>query len=1396
MKALKLKKLIFISFISLALFGSCKNWLTSSKPQITDSDKSSDSIAAIDAQNETAELSIQISNGKAARTVNPNNYNAERFVNFVLTGRLEGTTTEKQLFSAEGFDKIDGTSVALKCGTWELTLSAKYNGITFSDTKTIEIKRTQQNRVTFTLKPTEHFGGFEIKYDFNGGGEGVPPTAIRKVEAVLKKADGTGAETKYVRNETQIEAANNMAVFSRDITNSAERLESGSYLFTVKFYADANDPTPINTREEIICIQPGLISEAEIRLDFNAIYKITYGYIDDTNMFQSFDDSAFENATGTVIKSYSVRSQFNLPVIQVSGKIFKGWIIKGTETPISKIEKGRAEHLELVAEFEDLYYVDANGNDNNTGLSSTAPLKTLSKAIEIINTKTENKSYSIIMSGTFTNPQEIKDSNYDDNIKASSLTIMGSASGAAIQGSATASALAIDTDVPVTIKDLTITKGTGSESHGVYVASSSKIYLAGTPVINDLYVEDTGYYSVCHDGNYSNTSSLFLAENLGSDSSVTITPKDYTVPDVHDFEGISADKDLYVSVEEESNIDIANNCRYFNIAPEYDNGNPTGTEWFIDDNGCLNKYCTLTFTGEGASSMSAQKVPCTYFEPGAFTEPVREGYQFKGWYFESSTYSTTYEMKPFDFREDYYEKNYEDEDVLVQDTESTFINSDMTLHATWRCLTINTIHVNANTGDWCSENGRKISLGDGSEAYPLKTLNSAFDLIKEIDDSTKAYTITISGKTNECNLVIDNNLPLASLLLQGKTSAETDGIYSSDYSVSGIQSILLVSTPAQVTIQNMLVKQNVYIEGAYEGVVMNIGNGSTVILESGTVFEGCNYGNTDAKGAIAVENGGNLIMNEGVTVKKFSVKCGAVYVNGGTFTMNGGTFTNNESNGTCGAVYVNGGTFTMNDGYITNNSQNAFQRANALPQGAGVCVVSGSFIMEGGHITDNNSCVADGHTGMTTAGGGVFVYADGSFIMRGGEISNNHAYNRQITTAGVIEEEIDTTAQSYGGGVCLQASGSKVASFTMTGGTISGNTAGTSGNGIGFLGSPNEGVTGTINFADLALVKDNDIYLPSYATIKIIDNIAGDDDNPIKATITPQSYKVNLQILEAVETVNLESEYDYFAITKENAGTANEREWLIDSTGKLYTMGLIAKTKPDAVGDIVLKDGTVYGNLLHANEGEITDQLKSDAVAVIFYAGPVIEEENLGNRVIGLGLHTSPDLIWADTSANGYKNQTLNETSGLAYDKTNESNQDKNGSDNWDLFCSVVTDEDQASTKYPAFNWVNNYASTYSLTGDLSTGWYMPSGAELRHLIVVNSFELGLYNQLNNLIEMLGGDQIDWSQKYWSSSPAPKSGYENDPYWVMTCQGSTFTETQKSSDFPPVKALACYDFTE
>ena len=76
----------------------------------------------------------------------------------------------------------------------------------------------------------------------------------------------------------------------------------------------------------------------------------------------------------------------------------------------------------------------------------------------------------------------------------------------------------------------------------------------------------------------------------------------------------------------------------------------------------------------------------------------------------------------------------------------------------------------------------------------------------------------------------------------------------------------------------------------------------------------------------------------------------------------------------------------------------------------------------------------------------------------------------------------------------------------MTGGTISGNTAGTSGNGIGFLGTPNEGVTGTITLGgDAIIASDNDIYLPDYMKIAIESELSEVDEDKVP-TITPSSY--------------------------------------------------------------------------------------------------------------------------------------------------------------------------------------------------------------------------------------------------------------------------------------------------
>ena len=117
-----------------------------------------------------------------------------------------------------------------------------------------------------------------------------------------------------------------------------------------------------------------------------------------------------------------------------------------------------------------------------------------------------------------------------------------------------------------------------------------------------------------------------------------------------------------------------------------------------------------------------------------------------------------------------------------------------------------------------------------------------------------------------------------------------------------------------------------------------------------------------------------------------------VWVSGGSFIMNGGALSGAKN----GGVNVNSGSFVMTDGTICGNTD------------SGVNVsVDGSFTMNGGAIRDNT---AKAH------GGGVYVKKDAEFTMNGGAIRDN-------------------TSGEYGGGV------ENNGSFTITGGTITGNTA-------------------------------------------------------------------------------------------------------------------------------------------------------------------------------------------------------------------------------------------------------------------------------------------------------------------------------------------------------------------
>lgn len=218
---------------------------------------------------------------------------------------------------------------------------------------------------------------------------------------------------------------------------------------------------------------------------------------------------------------------------------------------------------------------------------------------------------------------------------------------------------------------------------------------------------------------------------------------------------------------------------------------------------------------------------------------------------------------------------------------------------------------------------------------------------------------------------------------------------------------------------------------------------------------------------------------------------------------------------------------------------------------------------------------------------------------------------------------------------------------------------------------------------------------------------------------------------------------------------------------------------PHSVGDIVLKDGTF---IPYSKDLTLTDEQKKNAIAVIFYAGN--RSDTLGARTLGVGLKTSKDdgyneiptiegvndnylrgtpLQWAPKGTAGY-NINFTQTASGDFGEG-----DLDGSDNWDIICKIDSNaQSTAATNYPAFNWVNTYASRYGITGMYADGWYMPTISEL---ITVFSSEVA--NKIMDVFEKIDGSlsMFKNEREYQNENGEYYYLLENGVYW-SSCQCS------------------------
>ena len=133
-----------------------------------------------------------------------------------------------------------------------------------------------------------------------------------------------------------------------------------------------------------------------------------------------------------------------------------------------------------------------------------------------------------------------------------------------------------------------------------------------------------------------------------------------------------------------------------------------------------------------------------------------------------------------------------------------------------------------------------------------------------------------------------------------------------------------------------------------------------------------------------------------------------------------------------------------------------------------------------------------------------------------------------------------------------------------------------------------------------------------------------------------------------------------------------------------------------SVGDFILKDGTML-----PKDITLTDTQKSNVAAVI------VRADTLTKPALGVGIvHSGDHVSWCSYDAAGYSTNIT----ALQGDKTSGY---IDGSDGWEKLKARCYDAASNPGKYPAWNYSLTYAKRNGLTGDLATGWYLPTVAEL-----------------------------------------------------------------------------------
>ena len=375
--------------------------------------------------------------------------------------------------------------------------------------------------------------------------------------------------------------------------------------------------------------------------------------------------------------------------------------------------------------------------------------------------------------------------------------------------------------------------------------------------------------------------------------------------------------------------------------------------------------------------------------------------------------------------------------------------------------------------------------------------------------------------------------------------------------------------------------------------------------------------------------GGAITDNTATTGDTATQKGGGVRVTGtnSKFNMYGGTITNNTATNGGGGVYVSGGTFTMN-GNASVTSNRATDQNNGT--GGGVYVVDGRFTM-------NDKATISGNTAISTDGG-----------------------------VGVYTTDRSTTA-----------------TFTMNGGTISGNNA-TKGGGVGVYRAAKFEMNGSASITDNTANQGGGVYVDDKGVHKdgatfTMNKTASVTGNTASGNTADQGHGGGVYVDSGTFNMNGSA-----SVTKNNAAAQSYGGGVFVKNGGTFNMngGAISENRANQGGGVYAWGGTfnmngnasitsntVNGVYVHNNatftvsgSPTVTGNTRNSAASNVFLAGS--KTITIGDELTG-----SPNSIGVTRGAYAYfviANNVNEDYSGIffsdntqykvEYDKTDETN--------------------------------------------------------------------------------------------------------------------------------------------